>query len=148
MPEIVEGTSNSGVAPTRVVAGHQKDQLLDIDRGPRTTWPSTLAAVIFFRDQLSVPTKQSIRCHQSPDLELPFSTDRFGLDRESAALLIGKPKSLSAQLLEQRSVFLLQVLDGVPLVPIHPPSKDQHQKLKWRSVHLSEFRPTDSEEMG
>ena len=148
MPEIVERSSDSSVAPTRVVAGHQEDQLLDVDRGPRTTWPSTLAAVIFFRDQLSVPTKQSIRCHQSPDLEQPFSTDRFGFDRESPALLIRKLKSLSAQLLAQRSVFLLQVLDGVPLVPIHPASKDQHQKLKWQSVHLSEFRPTDSEEMG
>ena len=98
--------------------------------------------------RLSVPTKQSIRCHQSPDLEQPFSTDRFGLDRELPAFLIRKLKSLSAQLLAQRSVFLLQVLELVPLVPIHPSSKDQHQKLKCQNVLLSEFGPTDSEEMG
>jgi hypothetical protein len=62
----------------------------------RTTWSSTLAPVIFLGDQLSVPPKQSIWCHQGPDFEKPFSTDRFGLDREPAALPIGESQSLSA----------------------------------------------------
>ena len=69
MPEIMERSANPGVTPARVVAGHQKDQLLDVGFGPRTTRPATLAAVILFRNQLSMPAKQSIRRHQSPDPE-------------------------------------------------------------------------------
>ena len=69
MPEIVERSSNSGVAPARVVASHQEYQLLDIGFSPRTTWLSVPAAIIFLRDQLSVPTKQSIRRYQGPDFE-------------------------------------------------------------------------------
>ena len=104
MSEILERASNSGVAPARVVAGHQQDQLLDIGCGPRTTWPSALAPIVFFREQPPVPTKQSIGCHQGPDFQKAFSTDRSGLDRESAALSIGESQAFSAQLLAQRSV--------------------------------------------
>jgi hypothetical protein len=93
-----------------------------------------------------VPTKQRIRCHQSPDLELPFSSDRFGLDREPATSSIGESQAFSAQLLSQRSVtrklrfLLLEILDYVMLMPIHPASEDQHQKLESQSVPLPEFR--------
>jgi hypothetical protein len=68
MPEIVERASNSGVAPARVVGGHQEYQPLDVGFGPRATWPSALAPAVFLRGQLSVPAKQNVWCHQSPDL--------------------------------------------------------------------------------
>ena len=89
----------------------------------------------FFRDQLPVPTKQSIGCHQGPDFQKAFSTDRYGLNRESAALSIGESQSLSAQLLTQRSVFLLEIFNHILLVSIDPAREDQHQKLQWQSVH-------------
>jgi hypothetical protein len=57
-------------------------------------------------------------------------TDLFGLRRESAALLIGEPKSLPAELLPQGSVFLLELFDHVLLVSIDPASEDQPQKLQ------------------
>jgi hypothetical protein len=147
-PEIVERSSDSGVAPTQVVAGHPEDQLLDVCFRPRTTWSSILAAVIFLRDQLSIPTKQSVRCHQSPDRESPFSTDLFGLDRESAALSIGESRSLSAELFAQHAVFLLEEFNPLLLVPIDPASKDQHQKMERESVHRPEFRPARHGESG
>ena len=37
VPEIVERSSDPGVAPTQVVAGHPEDQLLDFGFGPRAT---------------------------------------------------------------------------------------------------------------
>ncbi len=135
MTEIVERSSNSRLAPARVVAGHQEYQLLDAGFGPRATWPSVLAPVVFLRDQLSVPTKQSIWCHQGTDLDKPSSTDRFGLDGESAAWSIGESQTFSAQLLAQRSVFLLEIFNHVLLVPIDPAPEDQHQKLESQSVH-------------
>jgi len=154
MPEIVECSANSGVAPARVVSSHQEDQLLDVGFGPRATWPSVIAPVVLLRDQVSVPTKQGIWCHPGPDLEEPFTADRFCLDGESEALPIGEPRSLAAQLLAQRSVtlklrfLLLEIFDYVPLMPIDPASEDQHQKLPRQSVHRAEFRPATAEKMG
>jgi hypothetical protein len=54
-----------------------------------------------------MPSKQGVWCHQGFEFEKPFSTDRFGLDCESTALLIGESQSPSAQLLTQRSIFRL-----------------------------------------
>jgi hypothetical protein len=77
-----------------------------------------------------VPSKQRVWCHQGPDFQKAFSTDRFGLDREPAALSISRPKSLSAKLLPQGAVFLLKVFDHALLVSFDPASEGQHQKLQ------------------
>ena len=77
-----------------------------------------------------MPSEKSIRRHQSLDLREALPTDLFGLRRESAALLIGEPKSLSAELVPQGSVFLLELFDHVLLVSIDPASEDQPQKLQ------------------
>ena len=128
--------------------------MVDVDGGLRSARPSVLAPVVLSRDQLSVPPEQSIRGYQSLYLEEPFSADLLGLHRESAALLIGKPKSLPAQLLPQGPVtrklrfLLLEIFDHVLLVSIDPASEDQHQKLKRQSDHLSESRPPNLEKMG
>ena len=37
VPEVVERSSNSGVAPAWVVTSHQENELLDVGFGPRTT---------------------------------------------------------------------------------------------------------------
>jgi hypothetical protein len=74
-------------------------------------------------------------------LEEPSSANLLGLRRESSALLIGKPKSLSVQLRAQGSVFLLELFDHILLVSIHPTSEDQHQELQRQSVHQPKFRP-------
>ncbi len=52
----------------------------------------------------------------------------------------GEAESLSAQLLAQGSVFLLEIFDHVLLVSVDPASEDQHQKLNRKSVHLPESR--------
>ncbi len=84
--EIVKRSSNSDIAPARVVAGHQKNQFLYVDCGPRTIWSPILVAIIFLGDQLSVPPKQTIWRHQGPDFGKPFSPN--GLDREPGKLSI------------------------------------------------------------
>ena len=107
MPQVVEGSPNSRVAPARVLAGHPDNQLLDFDGGLRTTWPSSLAAIVFPSDQLSMPSKQRVWRHEGIEFEKPFSADRFGLDGESTALLIGESQSLPAELVAQGSILLL-----------------------------------------
>lgn len=153
MSEVAERSPNSGVAPARVLTGHRQDQSLDVDGGLRSARKPALGPIIFSRDQLPVPPEQSIRGHQSLYLEEPSSSDPLGHDGESAALLIGKPESLSGQLRAQYSVtrklrfLLLEVLDHILLASIDPASEDQHQKLQRQSVHRAELRPAKPEEM-
>ena len=107
VPQVVERSSDSRVAPARVLSGHPDNQLLDFDGGLRTTWPSSLAAIVFPSDQLSMLSKQRDRRHEGIEFEKPFSADRFGLDGESTALLIGESQSLPAELVAQGSILLL-----------------------------------------
>jgi hypothetical protein len=58
-------------------------------------------------DQLSMPSKQSVWRHQRIEFEKSLSTDRFGLDRESTALLITESQPLPAPLHTQCSIFRL-----------------------------------------
>jgi hypothetical protein len=100
---------------------------------------------------------QGVWRHQGTDLQEPFPTDRLGLGRESPSLLIRESQSLSAELLAQYSILLLQVLDDILLTTIHPSREGQHQKLKLEPIHGLEgssgawraaggYRPFDTQE--
>jgi hypothetical protein len=82
------------------------------------------------RDQLTVPSEQSIRRHQGLDLREAVPTDLLGLRCEAAALMIREAESLSSELLPQGSIFPLEIFDHVVLVPIDPAGEDQHQELQ------------------
>jgi hypothetical protein len=77
-----------------------------------------------------VPSEQRIRGHQGLYFKEPSSANLLGLRGEPSTLLIGKPKSLSAELGAQGSVLLLEIFDHVLLVSIDPASEDQHQELQ------------------
>ena len=55
--DVVERSSDSRVAPARILAGHPDDQLFDFDRCLWTAMFSGLAAVVLPSDQLPVPSK-------------------------------------------------------------------------------------------
>ena len=139
--EAVRLATDPRVTPARVLAGHLQDQFFDLDWGPRTTELAALAAVVLPRDQPPVPSKQSVRRHEGADLEEPFSTDCLCLGSESTALRIGESQSLSAQLLVQRSILLLEIFDHILLVQVHPAGEDQYQKLNLQRVHRPDLRP-------
>lgn len=86
--QIVERSSDSGVAPTGIIASHAEAQFPYFGCGSRTTGASSFAPVILSRDQLSVPSEQSIWSHQGLDLEEAFPTDLLGLRRDAAALTL------------------------------------------------------------
>ena len=77
--QVVESPSNSGVAPTRILTGHPENQLPDFNCGFRTTGSSAFAAVVLSRDQLPIPSEQSVRSHQGLYLNEPSSADLLGL---------------------------------------------------------------------
>jgi len=124
--QVVERSSDCGVAPARILAGHSEHQLPYFGRGSRTTGASALAPVILSRDQLTVPSEKSIRGDQGLYFEEPLSANLLGLQRESSTLLISEAESLPARLLSQDAVFLLEIFDHVLLVAIDPTSEDQH----------------------
>ena len=122
--QIVEGASNSSVAPTRVVASHLDNQLLDLGRRLGATKLAGLAAIVLLRDQSPVPAKQCVRCHQGADLEETIVADCLGC--EATALTISEQQALSAQLFAEHPVFLLQVRYDVLLTTIHPSGEYQY----------------------
>ena len=133
--QVVERSSNSSVAPARVVAGHLQDQIFDLDRCLGATGSAGLAAIVLLGDQPPVPSKQRVGCHQGANVEEPFAADCVGLGCEATALPISESPALSGQLLAEPPVLLLQLLDDVLLTAIHPSGEEQHQKLKLQSVH-------------
>jgi hypothetical protein len=143
MPAVIERTSNSGVAPARVLTSHPEDQIADFSRGSRTAGPSAIAAVVLSRDQLPMPSKESIGSHQGLDLGEPFSADLPGLRGETPALVVSESQSLSIYLLPQGSILLLEIVDHVLLMAAYPASEDQHQKLQRQSVHRTGSRPIE-----
>ena len=124
--QIVEGASNSSVAPTRVVASHLDNQLLDLGRRLGATNLAGLAAIVLLRDQSPVPAKQCVRCHQGADLEETIAADCLGLGCEATALTISEQQVLSAQLFAEHPVLLLQVHYDVLLTAIYPSGEDQY----------------------
>ena len=75
--QVVERSSDSRIAPARVVAGHPDDQLLDFDRGLRTSRPSALAAIVLPVDQLSLPSKHTVWRPQGVAPAKPSAPDCF-----------------------------------------------------------------------
>jgi hypothetical protein len=80
--------------------------------------------------------------------ESPFFGDHLGLRGETPALLIGESQSLSAHLLPQRSILLLEMFDDFLLMATDPAGEDQHQELQRQSVLRVDSRPVELGEMG
>ena len=63
---------------------------------------------------------------------IQYSTaDKFGFRRQTATLIIGKPKPTSAELLSEDSILFAQVLDGMLLLLVHPPGDRNDYEPKW-----------------
>jgi hypothetical protein len=77
----------------RLTGGERRIQLGHRVRGP--------LAVILSRDQLPVPSKLRVRGHEGLSLEEPSSANLPGVRGEPPTLLIGEPKSLSAELVHE-----------------------------------------------
>ena len=146
--EIVERTSNSGVAPARIIASHLDDEPLDLNRRLGTPGPTRLAAIVFPGNQTPIPAKQGVWRDQSADLEEPSAADRLGPDREATALAIGQEQASITELLAEHPVLRLQVFDDVLLGAIDPSREDQDQKLKLESAHPRERTPGSESDAG
>src|SRR4030095_13012144 len=77
-------------------------------------------------DELAVPAQQGIRGDDRRELAKPHSSEWLCLSREATTLRIREAKSLSPELLPQRKVLGLQILDDLRLLTANP--TDQHEQ--------------------
>ena len=55
---------------------------------------------------------------------------------------VTEPEALSSELLTEDAVLLLEVLDRLLLVTVHPAGDEQHQELQREPVHESRLTRT------
>jgi hypothetical protein len=56
---------------------------------------------------------------------------------KTPALYLGESNAFSAQLLSKNAVLLLEILDHLVLVAIHPSGEGVHQELQREPIHGS-----------
>ncbi|MFT4639656.1 MAG: hypothetical protein ACI8T1_002981 [Verrucomicrobiales bacterium] len=91
-----------------------------------------------------MPSEQCLRRHHSRDLFQSTAANSFGLPGKAASLIVGEPHSLSSTRLLQDSDLLLQVVDHVLLLLVHPACKRHHYQSDY--VHFG-FLPSQTEEI-
>ena len=133
--EIVECASNSGIAPTRFVAGHPCHELFGFGPCARRAGLASSAAIVFLGNQSPVPVKQRVGCHQRVDPKEPFAADGLGPRCESTALSVCSEQAPIAEVQAEYSALRLQGLDDILWAAIDPSGDDQDQELKMQRVH-------------
>src|SRR5258705_6101316 len=136
VPEIGEGSLDSGVAPSRIVTRHFENQTLDLAGNARSPRTAVRTSVVLLRNELSVPPEQRIRGNDRRNLAEPSSPERLCLTRETATLSIREAKWLAAELIEKSLVLGLQVLAGLFLLAAYPSDQQEQEELN-RERHLA-----------
>ncbi len=68
MAKVGKGASDTVVAPTGIVLGHTHNELFDLGRDRRPSWPSILRSVELLRHELPVPAEHSRRSDDRADI--------------------------------------------------------------------------------
>ena len=120
VPEIGEGSLDSGVAPSRIVAGHLDDPSLDLAGDSRSARSPSRAPVVLLGDELPVPAEQYLGGDDRRELTKLSSSEGLRLSREAATLRIREAKPLPSDLLNESPILGLQILDDVLLLAADP----------------------------
>src|SRR5258708_11406826 len=94
--------------------------------GFRLPLPSYFCA-ISFRCQASSVSGVTIVATSSRS----FFPQSLGLDGQATTLVVGKPQAAIPKLLAQDTVLFLEVLYGLQLALVHPPSNGDQDKSEW-----------------
>ena len=93
MPEVAAGTPTTGVAPRAVLGGHPDDEPTDRVHDPGAARSATAAAVVWPRDQLSMPAEEGIGRDQGVQVTAYPSPEARGLCGQAPALGVGEPET-------------------------------------------------------
>ena len=84
----------------------------------------------FLCDELTMPGKRHIRCHQCFDFVEHLSGNDFSLRGQSYALFVSEPKTLSIKLILGNTIFFDQIVDDCLLLAVEPAGQGDGQKLE------------------
>ena len=138
MTEVAEGTPNTGVAPLAVLGGHPDDEPVDRVHDPWAARSATAAAVVFPRDQLSLPAEEGIGRDQGVQVTEYPSPEALGLCGQAPALGVGEPETARTELLSADAILFLAIVNDVTLLLVDPARDSHDEELK----HLGKRRQT------
>jgi len=148
VPEIPECITNSRISPAWVLLSHRDHELSKFCRFARPAWPSSLAAIVFHRDELAVPAEDCVRRDDAAQLAQYLHAELLTLHGEATPLVIGKPKTFGAELLTQHPVLFLQVFDDLLLLPIEPTGERNQYDMPGRHDAMVAFVESARPECG
>ena len=127
MTEVAAGTPNTGVAPRAVLGGHPDDAPADRVHDPWAARSATAAAVVWPRDQLSMPAEEGIGRDQGVPVTAYPSPAARGLCGQAPALGVGEPETARTELLSADAMLFLERVNDVTRLRVDP-ARDGHDE--------------------
>ena len=127
MTEVAAGTPNTGVAPRAVLGGHPDDEPADRVHDPWAARSATAAAVVWPRDQLSMPAEEGIGRDQGVPVRAYPSPEARGLCGQAPALGVGEPETARTELLSADAMLFLERVNDVTRLRVDP-ARDGHDE--------------------
>ena len=131
MAQIGHGTENPAISPVPIFLRHTDYEFLDFLSDVWSPRSSLATTVILVSNELAVPDQQCVWGNEVGNFAQYSTADKFRFRRQPATLIIGKPKPTSAKLLFENSILFAQVLDGMLLLLVHPPSDGDDYEPEW-----------------
>ena len=130
MTQIRECTTDPRIAPVPILGGHLNDQLPDLLHHRRTTGPAAMAAVVFARDEVTMPGEQGVGGDQCLHLTKRATTEGLGLRGQATPLDVGEAEPAGGELFAQHPVLCLEIVDDVALLLVDPAGHGDDEELQ------------------
>ena len=136
--EVAAGTPTTGVAPLAVLGGHPDDAPADRVHAPWAARSATAAAVVWPRDQLSMPAEEGIGRDQGVPVTAYPSPEARGLCGQAPALGVGEPETARTERLSEDAILFLERVNDVTRLLVDPARDGHDEELQ----HLGNRRHT------
>jgi hypothetical protein len=91
--------------------------------------------VVFPGAQCPVPRQQRVRRHNCGHLPQQPSSECPGFRGKPTALVIREAQTPGPELFPQNAVFLLEAIDDIALLPVHPTGERDQNELQCDESH-------------
>ena len=128
--QIGKRSLNPPVTPGSILFGHPDNQVCDfLGRSPSSSG-SKRTAIIFLREQFSVPRQQSFWSEDVRHLFQQLPTKPFRLRGQSAALVVAESHAPITSVFSKNTILLDEIVDDMLLMLVHPAGDRDHNKRK------------------
>ncbi len=119
MTDILQGSLNSRISPTWILAGHPHGEISDGSHDSRSALASSLVGPLR-SDELTVPSEDSVGGDERSNFVECAPADDLAPNGEPATLIVVQPESLLPELLLEDSVFLSEEVNDRVLLMANP----------------------------